>query len=261
MDAVLRRLEEDKARSKLTRGAAPRAPVVAPTSDISAAASTTGAPADAPELETATSAAPKPAAGGAGRTASLLKSVQGGRSPYQEAPVPMPVELPATSVESAVSHPAAGQPAAPVAPRAPAGAPPARPAPRGQLTQAGTAMPQMFPVKAAKCAPDAAKTKLLQCQEWVAPTASTPSTQSKSIMELRTNPDNFTHILRFMRDGKSWQAPEDAGARESLREEALYFGASALVNHLDRLGSGYDGAAVAVEGSAMATDLAELGLR
>jgi len=79
-------------------------------------------------------------------------------------------------------------------------------------------------------------------------------------MDFRSNPDNFMHILRFLRDGKNFSAPEQAEARASLREEALYFGCMALVSHLDH-GSGNTDVVGVAEGSAMAADLADLGIR
>jgi hypothetical protein len=78
-------------------------------------------------------------------------------------------------------------------------------------------------------------------------------------MDFRSNPDNFIHILRFLRDGKNFQAPLDPQARESLREEALYFGCPALVSFLDRESGGDAVAARALDGSALAADLADLG--
>jgi len=48
----------------------------------------------------------------------------------------------------------------------------------------------------------------------------------------QSNRENFTHILRFLRDGRNWKPPESWEERESLREEALYFGCPALVGRL-----------------------------
>lgn len=224
LEAVRRRLEEDQARSRSrfsqTAPPAHRVPdaVERPAELSQCAVGDLGA----------VIASPLGVAGGGVRAVSYLKVAEGGRASDVGAPIPLSVEVPTTTVDAAVTHPVDR---GVLAARAPAGAPPLRPAPR-----CGPGRPGQFSA-----------------------TESGSSCQSKSIMDFRSNPDNFIHILRFLRDGKNFKAPEQAEARESLREEALYFGCMALVNHLDRGHGENEGAMVAaVEGSALAADLADL---
>eukprot|EP00747_Dinoflagellata_sp_TGD_P193628 gnl/TRDRNA2_/TRDRNA2_60042_c0_seq1.p1 gnl/TRDRNA2_/TRDRNA2_60042_c0~~gnl/TRDRNA2_/TRDRNA2_60042_c0_seq1.p1 ORF type:complete len:178 (+),score=31.51 gnl/TRDRNA2_/TRDRNA2_60042_c0_seq1:66-536(+) len=54
-------------------------------------------------------------------------------------------------------------------------------------------------------------------------------------LDYTSDGSNFVHILRFLRDRKEWQAPDQPEARAALRQEAIYFGCGALVDHLDAL--------------------------
>lgn len=268
LDAVRRRLEEDQARSRLSRaGPAPSAASAYLRQSTETAVAASAKPREvvgsAPVPAQSSGAGAEPsatstgvqAAGGAARAASFLKSVEGGRAPTQEAAALPPVEIPLATVASAVTHPgeattpvASEAAAAPTIPRAPPGAPPQRPAPRSA------------PGRPAPVADSFAKGEA--AESFSGGSESGMRKQPKSVMDFRSNPDNFMYILRFLRDGKGWQAPEQADARESLREEALYFGCMALVSRLDAEQSGMrQGSGGAVEGSAMATDMAELGER
>jgi len=265
IDAVLRKLEQDQTRSRVTRGAPMKtlgAKAAAPgysggASPRSKAPAATPAPAAMPlsaVVETAAPANVAAAVGGAARAASFLRVVEGGRTRAEDAAAPSPVEIPLADVEAAVIHPAdLGEAVLPVAPRAPAGSPSGRPSLRsapGRPVQASSS-----PAK-----DEDQSSNLQRCQMWQAPSPSSRSVDdSKSLFQ--SNPDNFTHILRFLREQKNFKGPEDAEARANLREEALYFGCVALVNHLDGGSCAGDGAVAAVEGSAMATDLADLGVR
>eukprot|EP00929_Paragymnodinium_shiwhaense_P116850 TRINITY_DN867_c7_g1_i1.p1 TRINITY_DN867_c7_g1~~TRINITY_DN867_c7_g1_i1.p1 ORF type:complete len:227 (-),score=74.72 TRINITY_DN867_c7_g1_i1:85-702(-) len=53
------------------------------------------------------------------------------------------------------------------------------------------------------------------------------------IMAFRADKSNFSHILHFLRDGQQWKVPEDATVRQSLREEAHYFGCPGIVAAMD----------------------------
>ncbi|CAK0844295.1 unnamed protein product [Prorocentrum cordatum] len=53
-------------------------------------------------------------------------------------------------------------------------------------------------------------------------------------VDFESDPINFTHILRFMRDGEAWQPPDDNKARAALKKEAVYFGCTGILNRLDR---------------------------
>ncbi|CAK0857752.1 unnamed protein product, partial [Prorocentrum cordatum] len=53
-------------------------------------------------------------------------------------------------------------------------------------------------------------------------------------VDFESDPINFTHILRFMRDGEAWQPPDDDKARAALKKEAVYFGCTGILHRLDR---------------------------
>lgn len=237
LEAVQRKLAEDRNRSVLTSasGLAASRPLLQsqrrgvknvsePCTDDAAGYARCG------EVVARVATAPH-ATGGGVRAVSYLKVMDCGRTADDKPPLPVGIEVLSIDVEAAVTHPeepsALEEMVAPPAPRSPA---PTRPAPRGGVR-----------ASAQSIAVD-----------------STSRGQSTPALPFHSDPENFGHILRFMREGKNFQAPETAESRKSLREEAIYFGCMGLVGHLD---SGCAEDKGAEGGSALAANLADLSIR
>lgn len=269
LQSLQQKLEQDQARSRLMHAPSPSAPATATSTASGSTASREDAHSEAAESKGAAenahaSCAYKamlpPAAGGAVKAASFLKTVDCGRAVSEDAQIPVSVDPPQTTVDAAVTHPAKDAvplPSAAVVPHAPAGSPTHRPAP---CVHQGGAVQQSCPKAPVSPVPAVSSSGPVP---WVPPVAPSRNVQPQSAIEFRSNPDNFTHILRFMREGSAWKAPDNFSAqdRENLRQEALYFGCMALVGLLDQDGSATAATVPSDAGatvSAMAADLADI---
>lgn len=71
-------------------------------------------------------------------------------------------------------------------------------------------------------------------QDSVMSITSVTSPGADGLFDFDSDPANFAHILRFMRDGEGWEPPQDLKVRAALKREAMYFGCHRMLDRLDK---------------------------